>query len=1801
MANHKTICLNMIVKDESHVIRKTLEKLCEQINFDYWVICDTGSTDGTQEIIKTFFEEQGIAGELLQHEWKDFGHNRTLALEGAYQKADYIFIFDADDSINGDFKLPETLDADMYMFKFGNGLAYLRPLLVCGRKKSRFVGVLHEFFAFSEPYSGEKIVEGNYYVDSGKTGSRSSDPNKYAKDALILEKAYHEEQDKGISNRYAFYCAQSYRDSNQLDKALEWYMLVADKLNTWVQERYYACLMIGNIYSSKGEPLKALQYWLKSDMFDNERKEGIVFACEKLNEQYLYSLVLALYEQHKNYKRDLKDKLFMYTHTYNDLLEFNASIAASYCGRQQLAYDLTKQIIIREVAPKNILSIAYTNISLNPHQIVEDKDTLDLFYSMSKSIPYSENTNRLLVIWDMLFKNNRPNLTKYSSITPKKTQVKVFFSITSCKRLDLFEQTVNSILNHWTDVDMIDYWFCVDDNSSEADRITMVNKYPWFNFYMKGSKEKGHKISMNLIWDKINELKPKYWIHMEDDFLFYIKRSYVKDSIDFLDKQTDIKQVLFNRGYAETMHDSNIKGFLPLSPGFVVHDYKEGSFPYPNCHYWPHYSFRPSMVDVETILKLGNFDSPNTFFERDYANKWLASGYRSAFFDAITCQHIGRLTTDKDTKLVKNAYDLNNELQFNNDIKSSNIKVVNLKRRSDRKAKVEQLLKDNNIPSWDIFEAVDGKELKPTLELKTLFQGNDFNSRRGFIGCALSHYKLWKQLIDDKENQYYIVFEDDIKVSSNFSSKIKELQLDLHKFECLFIGYTIFENKRKEVSEEYTKENDKILISKLNTNLYMGGTFAYSVNKKGAQKLVKYIEENHIQNGIDYLMVKRCKDLFTWELKPQIVFSDCYESVDGNVDTDIQSNYESIDFTQIKSSLEEFDFYPKVDHHGDDIEYSKGTREELAELALNNKNCVAFNTLGFFKGKVDIPKLSSSPYFSANDGIYVKKVTDNKKKVKVICNWETSEKAIKDFINFPMDGIELTWKDEADYYVIVNLPATKDEYYDPKRTIVVQQEPWVYDKELPWGVKTWGEWAAPDHDKFMKVFEVRKHLNLATWGFNRDLNNIPSKSNDLVHVSSQKLSDIGHYLRRDLVRVLEDKIKVYGKQNYHNFISYQGPVPNEDRYDLYAPSKYVLSVENNYEENYATEKIWEPILCEALTFYWGCPNLEKHIPADSFVRLPLENPEECVNIIQKAISEDWWSQRISSIREAKRKILNELALFPTITKTIKEHNTVIIGGCVRNTARHLPKIFDNIKKIIPLFRDYHIVIAYDAHEDNSLNVLIEYKNKFNMTILIGNNTSNLGSRNLHYARNSILEFAKTKPTEYLIMMDTDEVCTDPINIDVLQKNLKNNDWDALSFNRPDYYDIWALSIDQYQNSCWHYLDQSINRATEVRKYIENKLKNTPQDTLVECQSAFNGFAIYRRDKFKDCSYKWTIQDSNKYVPAPPDREKPDDCEHRPFHMEAIEKHGARIRISPEYLFDESQENKCKCVSSRGLLKSCDVKSTTPFSSVGLLLDYNWHDLKDGCIVYICGTAMPEFIKHFHEIRHKIVLVTGDCDSCMPIDIFPNHSDFTKFIESDKIIHWFSQNAMMKHPKLTCIPIGLDYHTMTHADHKWGKRINALEQEKQLINLMPDEFWKREIKCYANFQFAMNNRFANDRQLAIDHIPSELVYYEPKEIERYETWKTQSKYAFVVSPHGGGLDCHRTWEALCIGCIPIVKSSAIDLLYEDLPVLIVKEWKDVNIELLTRTVDEFKNKKFDYSKLTLEYWVNKFKEQARSSL
>ena len=94
-------------------------------------------------------------------------------------------------------------------------------------------------------------------------------------------------------------------------------------------------------------------------------------------------------------------------------------------------------------------------------------------------------------------------------------------------------------------------------------------------------------------------------------------------------------------------------------------------------------------------------------------------------------------------------------------------------------------------------------------------------------------------------------------------------------------------------------------------------------------------------------------------------------------------------------------------------------------------------------------------------------------------------------------------------------------------------------------------------------------------------------------------------------------------------------------------------VENNYEVNFITEKLWEPILCETLVFYYGCPNVHEYIDPQAYVLLPINDFEECYKIMTKAIKEDWFSQRIEIIRKEKQRILNELAFFPIL------HNIII--------------------------------------------------------------------------------------------------------------------------------------------------------------------------------------------------------------------------------------------------------------------------------------------------------------------------------------------------------------------------------------------------------------------------------------------------------------------------------------------------------------------------------------------------------------
>jgi len=163
---------------------------------------------------------------------------------------------------------------------------------------------------------------------------------------------------------------------------------------------------------------------------------------------------------------------------------------------------------------------------------------------------------------------------------------------------------------------------------------------------------------------------------------------------------------------------------------------------------------------------------------------------------------------------------------------------------------------------------------------------------------------------------------------------------------------------------------------------------------------------------------------------------------------------------------------------------------------------------------------------------------------------------------------------------------------------------------------------------------------------------------------------------------------------------------------------------------------------------------------------------------------------------------------------------------------------------------------------------------------------------------------------------------------------------------------------------------------------------------------------------------------------------------------------------------------------------------------------------------------------------------------------------------------------------------------------WGEPVRTpLLQEEVLISIASRAlpFQERRVMIYSNCHFHVKkSHFGYDRQDAMNQVKKDLVFYEPTPLPRSESWKKQSQYAFVLSPHGNGLDCHRTWEALALGCIPIVKTSSLDPLYEDMPVLIVAQWSDVSLNKLYETIHSFQNRSFCYEKLRLEYWMKKIR-------
>ena len=443
--------------------------------------------------------------------------------------------------------------------------------------------------------------------------------------------------------------------------------------------------------------------------------------------------------------------------------------------------------------------------------------------------------------------------------------------MTTCRRLDLFRITIQSIHDRF-DTGCIDHGFIVDDNSSDEDVEEMEQlclKLPFpVHIVKKPEAQRGHAKSMNLILAHAQLVKADFIFHCEDDFNFFWKIPYIQRALEILNHDPQLGQCLFNNGYKEEMSE------MMESPWGLAKDTADGiryrqhiqRHGVNPCSYWHSFSLRPGVYRVSSLLKVGEFVEVGSF-EIDYALRYHNQGFRTAYFEFVSSEHIGRKTKDRFGN-QPNAYVLNGSTQFQ-EIPLRNV-LINLERRPDRRKELVERGMPLE-PEW--VQAVDGQQLTPCTELNSLFRENQRDMTAGQVGCALTHLRLWTMLADGfKQAPAMLVLEDDIRFTATFTARLERL-LSLisgpRYWDMVFLGY----HTR---GPAITKDDGITHIESFTESLSLtsGGTFGYLIRHTAVPKLFKFLKKRRMTNAIDTVIQRAIDEgLVVLYLNTPIIYS----------------------------------------------------------------------------------------------------------------------------------------------------------------------------------------------------------------------------------------------------------------------------------------------------------------------------------------------------------------------------------------------------------------------------------------------------------------------------------------------------------------------------------------------------------------------------------------------------------------------------------------------------------------------------------------------------------------------------------------------------------------------------------------------------------------------------------------------------------------------------------------------------------------------------------------------------------------
>jgi hypothetical protein len=229
------------------------------------------------------------------------------------------------------------------------------------------------------------------------------------------------------------------------------------------------------------------------------------------------------------------------------------------------------------------------------------------------------------------------------------------------------------------------------------------------------------------------------------------------------------------------------------------------------------------------------------------------------------------------------------------------------------------------------------------------------------------------------------------------------------------------------------------------------------------------------------------------------------------------------------------------------------------------------------------------------------------------------------------------------------------------------------------------------------------------------------------------------------------------------------------------------------------------------------------------------------------------------------------------------------------------------------------------------------------------------------------------------------------------------------------------------------------------------------------------------------------------------------------------------------------------------------------------------------IIYIEVDSLGYFFTDvFPKLQVPVILISHNGDHPAP-------GQYAEYLDDPNIIVWFGQNCdCLPHQKFIPIPIGI-------ANPRWPHGNQAIFDEV-LACLATHSHKKRFSKVYINFSAGTHPIRA--RLLKLFKNKSYVFVAGVKALKEY--LQEMAQYTFVLSPRGNGLDCHRTWEALLVGTIPVVETSTLDPLYEDLPVIILQSWDELSPQMLKQKYHEIKTKFVNRDTLYMEYWIERIK-------